>query len=213
MDNTVGSLTQFQKSVILGSLLGDGYTRILPGRTNAFLEINHGYNAKEYVDWKFQVLKNICISEPKMRKGNGKRIAYRFFTKQHPEITELHAQFYRDRLKVVPESLQLDSVILSIWFMDDGSRCRDRDVYLNTQQFRKEDQEVLLEKLKGLGLQASLNRDKEYYRIRFLSDSVRRLNDLIRNYVIPSMRYKLSYNPVETCEYQEDIPYAGVKPV
>ena len=27
MDNTVGSLTQFQKSVIKGTILGDGYLR------------------------------------------------------------------------------------------------------------------------------------------------------------------------------------------
>ena len=52
MDNTVGSLTQLQKSVIAGSLLGDGYVRIVPGRKNAFLEINHSWKAKEYVDWK-----------------------------------------------------------------------------------------------------------------------------------------------------------------
>ena len=52
MDNTVGSLTQLQKSLIAGSILGDGYMRIIPGRKNAFLEINHSYRAKEYVDWK-----------------------------------------------------------------------------------------------------------------------------------------------------------------
>lgn len=41
MGNTVGSLTQVEKSIITGSLLGDGYLRIVSGRTNAFLEINH----------------------------------------------------------------------------------------------------------------------------------------------------------------------------
>jgi len=54
MDNTVGSLTQFQKFVIIGSILGDGYIRIIPGRQDAFLEINHSLKAKKYVDWKFQ---------------------------------------------------------------------------------------------------------------------------------------------------------------
>ena len=88
MDNTVGRLTQIQKSLTIGSILGDGYVRIVPGRKNAFLEINHSINMKEYVDWKYELLKNIVISPPRMRKGNGTRIAYRFFTRQHPEITE-----------------------------------------------------------------------------------------------------------------------------
>ena len=59
MGNTVGSLTQFQKSIIIGSILGDGYLRIISGRNNAFLEINHSIKQKEYVDWKYLNLKNI----------------------------------------------------------------------------------------------------------------------------------------------------------
>lgn len=65
MVNPVGSLTKFQKSLIIGTILGDGYLRIVPGRENAFLEINHSFSQKEYVDWKFEKLKNICISKTK----------------------------------------------------------------------------------------------------------------------------------------------------
>jgi len=54
MGNTVGSLTQEQKSIIIGSLLGNGYARIVSGRKNAFLEINHSLSEKDYVDWKYQ---------------------------------------------------------------------------------------------------------------------------------------------------------------
>ena len=105
MDNTVGSLTQIQRSLIIGSLLGDGYVRIVKGRRNAFLEINHAFSMKEYVDWKYEILKDIVISPPKMRKGNGHRVAYRFFTRQHPEITELFKLFYKDGKKLFKEIL------------------------------------------------------------------------------------------------------------
>src|SRR3989344_5436733 len=82
MDNTVGSLTQFERSVIIGSLLGDGYLRIVPGRKNAFLEINHSVKAKEYVDFKYQSLQRLCESAPKQREsGSDGRQAYRVFTK------------------------------------------------------------------------------------------------------------------------------------
>ena len=65
----MGSLTQSQKSIVIGSILGDGYVRIVPGRRNAFLEINHAYHAREYVEWKYSLLESIAGSYPKVRKG------------------------------------------------------------------------------------------------------------------------------------------------
>ena len=198
MDNTVGSLTQFQKSVIIGSILGDGYIRIVPGRKDAFLEINHSIKAKDYVDWKYSVLKNICKSSPKARKSGEQRTAYRFFTKQHPEITVLSKRFYKDGKKIVSPDLKLDPVILAVWFMDDGSKTSKSDIYLNSQQFSFSDQRRFLHMLRQLGLRARLNRDKKYYRIRLLKESLGKLKQLIGPYVVPSMKYKLSYDPVET---------------
>ena len=198
MDNTVGSLTQLQRSVIIGSILGDGYVRIMPGRSDAFLEINHSIKAKEYVDWKYSVLKNICKSPPQKREIDDKRTAYRFFTRQHGEITELLNQFYKGGRKVIPSELQLDPMVIAVWFMDDGSKSKKYDVYLNSQQFSLSDQKKLLNFLRQVGLRAKLNRDKKYYRIRFLRESVQKLNQIIDPYIVFSMRYKLSYDPVET---------------
>ncbi|MBI2640155.1 MAG: hypothetical protein HYW90_04710 [Candidatus Sungbacteria bacterium] len=197
MDNTVGSLTQLQKSLIIGTLLGDGYLRKLKGRKDAFLEINHSIRAKEYVDWKYSVLKNIAGGIPKSRYGNGHRIAYRFYTQQHPELSRMHELFYEGGKKRIPD-IQLGPISLAVWFMDDGSRCRDRDVYLNTQQFSHSDQEKLMGMLKVLGLETTINKDKSYYRLRFLKESIKKFNQLISEHIIPSMKYKLSYDPVET---------------
>ena len=61
MVNTVGSLTKLERSIIIGSLLGDGYMRIIPGRSNAFLEINHSIKAKDYVDFKYNSLKRFLF--------------------------------------------------------------------------------------------------------------------------------------------------------
>lgn len=199
MGNTVGSLTKYQKSLIIGTILGDGYLRIISGRKDAFLEINHSFSQKEYVDWKFKKLKNICVSSPKMRKSNGKRVAYRFYTKQYPEFTELYKNFYRGGKKIIPDNLkEINDITLSVWFMDDGSKCGNSNFYLNTQQFNKEYQIRLLSILDKLGLKAKLNRDKNYYRIRFISSSIPRLKELISKNLILSMYYKLGYNPVET---------------
>jgi len=203
MDNTVGSLTQFQKSIIIGSILGDGYLRIIPGRNNAFLEINHSIKQKQYVDWKYLNLKNICVSPPKERMGKGERIAYRFYTKQLPELTELYNLFYKNGKKFIPLEIDINPVILSIWFMDDGSKCGISNFYLNTQQFTKNDQEFLIKKLSIFGLKARLNKDKIYYRIRFLSSSVSYLKEILKENLIPSMKYKLGYDPVELAQNEQ----------
>lgn len=195
MDNTVGSLTQLQKSLITGSVLGDGYLRRMPNRTNAFMTIHHSYKQREYVDWKFVKLKNICKSKPKINKD---RNDYRFYTKQHPFLTNLYNKFYREKEKRIPGELELNKITLAVWYMDDGSKCGKYDFYLNTQQFTVEDQEKLVSKLEKIGISSSLNKDKEYYRIRLKYSSTKRLSALIGKIIIPSMQYKLSYNPVET---------------
>lgn len=191
MDNTVGSLTEQQKQIVIGNLLGDGYMRIIEGRHDAFLEINHSIKAKEYVDWKYTNLKSICVSPPKERATNEGRIAYQFFTKQHKELTTLYTMFYKEGKKIIPHAMVLTPLILAVWFMDDGSKTRASDVYLNTQQFSLKDQEFLLHQLRALGLKARLNKDKHYYRIRFLKESIPQLMKIISPHIIKSMQYKL----------------------
>ncbi|MDB5265191.1 MAG: homing endonuclease [Parcubacteria group bacterium] len=203
MGNTVGSLTQLQRSIIIGTILGDGYLRIVSGRKGALLEVNHALSQKEYVDWKYTMLKPLCKSGPKIRATNGTRVAYRFTTRQHPEITALHQSFYGEGKKSIPDNLVLDPIMLAVWFMDDGSRCRASDVYLNTQQFSLIDQEQLRAMLLTLGIESSLNKDKEYSRIRIKKSSIPLLFELISPYVISSMTYKLGYDPVETCFLSE----------
>lgn len=191
----MGSLTKLQRSFIVGSLLGDGYLRIVKGRKNALLEVNHSITQKEYVDWKFEMVKMICRSAPVARRGNGNRIAYRFTTRQNLELTELYEKFYKDGKKKIPAELALDSMMLAVWYMDDGSKCRDTDVYLNTQQFDSEDQKKCLSMLDRMGIEGSLNKDKKYWRVRIKKSSLPKFWSSITPYVIPSMQYKLVITP------------------
>ena len=120
----MGSLTQEQKSLIIGTILGDGYLRVIPKRKNAFLEVNHSAKQKDYVDWKYKILKSIVKSEPKLRNGNGGGVAYRFYTQCLPEITDMFTYFYKDRKKIIPDDINIDEFSVAVWFMDDGSRNR-----------------------------------------------------------------------------------------
>ena len=194
MDNTVGSLTKREKSIIVGSILGDGYLRIVPGRKNALFEINSSIKERFYINWKYKGLRRIVITPPRQRKGNGTRIAYRFSTRQHPDLTEIYQNFYRNRKKIIPE-FQLNPLITAVWFMDDGSKSY-KTYYLNTQGFDYSSQEKLIGMLKKqYGIESSLNRDKIYYRIRIRTKSADRFKKIINPYVISTMRYKLGETP------------------
>jgi len=134
-------------------------------------------------------------SPPKSRNGKNGRIAYRFFTRQHSGLTHLYSIFYRNKKKIVPAVVQLDPIILAVWFMDDGSKSY-KTFYLNSQQFDSSSQQKLMRLLKyQYGISSALNRDKQYYRIRIKQDSAEKFRKIIGDYIIPSMRYKLGEWP------------------
>jgi hypothetical protein len=187
--NAVGSLSGVQHEIVIGTLMGDGAMRC---KTNALLEVNHSVHQQFYVDWKYRHLESLVTTPPKLRKGNGNRIACRFVTRSLPELTPYYRLFYESGRKQIPEVI-LSPLTMAVWFMDDGCKSRNA-VYLNTQQFDRENQLLLLELLKDQwDIQGTLNRDRCYHRIRLSVDSTRRFGDLIEPHLIDQLRYKLPH--------------------
>jgi recombination protein RecA len=185
-DNTVGSLSEEQSSLIIGSLLGDGAMRC---KANALIEFNHSAEQRTYVDWKFQQLVALVSTPPRLRSGNGGRMAYRFTTRSLPELTPYYRMWYQEGRKVVPP-LTLTPLTMAVWFMDDGCKSH-RAIYLNTQQFDLESQGKLLNQLQEQwGVRASLNRDKSYFRIRIAVESVERFKSIVEPHVLTELKYK-----------------------
>lgn len=211
-DNTAGSFTLEQYSILIGSLLGDGSLRRQGGKKNALFEVNHSYQYKDYVDWKYKVFQSYVLMPPKCRRGNGKRIAYRFTTRSIPIFTKFYLNFYRRGKKVIPKDITFNPLILAVWFMDDGSKSRS-SYYLNTQQFDSEDQEFMIESLKrDFDIDARVNKDKIYSRLRVTTASSRLLEQLIFPYILPCFRYKLGDNPVTTDPKGEALIIEGNTP-
>lgn len=183
----MGSLSEKQKSLIEGCLLGDGYMRC---KTNAHLQITHSIKQKDYVDWKYQVLSEFVLTPPKSYKGNGTRIGYRFFTRSLPIFTNYFFRFYKKQ-KIIPRNLNLTALTLAVWYMDDGSKS-GRSCYLNTQNFTSADQEFLISILqKKYNLQARRDKDKKYFRLRFTFEDSQKFVRIIEPYILPSMQYKI----------------------
>jgi hypothetical protein len=186
MEDPEIALTAEEHAVVLGSLLGDGSMRC---KRNALLEVNHSAAQREYVDWKYDRLRRLVSTPPQSRRTNGLRLAYRFVTLSLPSLTPYYRAFYSSGRKSIPE-VALSRLSLAVWFMDDGSRSR-RSAYLNTQQFGPRDQERLMGALASFGIDATLNRDKCYHRIRIRTASISRFAALIAPHLLPSMQYKL----------------------
>jgi LAGLIDADG DNA endonuclease family len=192
--NTVGSLSEAQHSIVVGTMLGDGAMRC---KANALLEINHSVHQQTYVDWKFRHLAGLVSTPPKQRICNGGRIAYRFVTRSLPELTPYYRLFYDGGRKVAPE-VELTPLSMAVWFMDDGSKSRSA-VYLNTQQFDVMCQQTLLWLLQDQwGIVGALNRDKSYHRIRLSVSGTTRFVELVAPHVLPEFRYKIPNDPVTT---------------
>ena len=185
--NAVGSLSEKERAVIVGCLLGDGAMRC---KTNALLEVNHSIAQKDYVDWKYKIFQRLVSTPPKGRRGNGERIAYRFTTRSVPELTGLYKWFYREGCKRIPNDLNLTPLSMAVWVMDDGCKSH-RAMYFNTQQFSMGEQKLLMDRLaRQFEIRTSLNRDKQYVRIRIAVESVPKLYDLVKTHLLPQFQYK-----------------------
>src|SRR3989338_11705518 len=109
-------LSQEQRSVITGSLLGDGTMRVGKGARNSNFKIEHGLEQKEYVEWKYSILAPLVFTEPKISYRYTKdREKYPkswwFRTIRHPLFTEIYRRFYvtdgyRNGRKIVPDSIR-----------------------------------------------------------------------------------------------------------
>lgn len=183
----MGSLSEVQQQLILGCVLGDGYLR---KKTNAHLQITHSIKQKEYVDWKYQILKNLVITPPKVYRGNAGRVGYRFFTRSIPEFTVFYDRFYQNGTKTIPSDIKLSPLSLAVWYMDDGSKSY-KSCYFNSQQLDLISQNNLMKALQLLGIKSNLNKDKKYFRIRTLTSDTPKLITIIAPHIIKSMRYKI----------------------
>lgn len=205
-------LTEEQKSLINGSLLGDGTMRIGEGSINAAFKVEHGLVQKAYVEWKYQILKPFVFTEPKLSsryRTNGEKYAksWWFRTIRHPLLTGIHRRFYegngyRNGRKIVPPDIgeNLTPLALAVWIMDDGSYSRG-NIDISTYSFRLSEIEILrgcLRQIYGVDINYHLDRDKGY-RMYCNQQETKKLVEVIRPYMLPSMTYKIGIrNPVTT---------------
>lgn len=200
------SLNKRQKEVIIGSLLGDGTMRIGKGARNANFKIEHGLKQKEYVEWKYKILKPWVFTPPKISyryRENGEKYekSWWFRTLRHPYLTEIYKEFYKgkeskNRKKIIPKDLKkyMTPLVLSIWIMDDGCYSK-RKIDISTYCFSLVEICFLQECLKNVfNIESRFFRDRDKgYRMYCSLKETEKLIKIIRPYIIPSMKYKIGF--------------------
>lgn len=197
-------ITPRQRSFLIGSLLGDATMRVGEGAVNANFKIEHGLQQKEYVLWKYQILKDLVYTEPKIsmrkdREGNAYEKSWWFRTIRHPLLTEIYDRFYtregfRTGRKIIPKDIgeSLDAFALAVWIMDDG--CYSRNcIDISTYSFQLPEIHLLqaaIERNFDVRMTYHSDRDRGYRMYCSKSETVK-LVRTICPYIIPSMMYKI----------------------
>lgn len=206
MDNIVGRLQSLfpahQLDVIIGSLLGDARLECRStGKrfpVTARFRVHHGDKQKDYVFWKYQILKDLVLKEPRQiswdnPKRNLHEVSRYFHTKSLREFGILHRYFYKDGVKILPESIfeLLTPQMIAVWFMDDGSH-NGGNLTLNTHGFLKKEQEKMIEYFRNkYALNAKIVKDRSKWKIAIGSYDCNKFLSIIKDFIEPSMIYKI----------------------
>lgn len=190
-------LSDWQKSVLIGKILGDG--SLVPTFTgkNFRLKIEQQVKHREYVEWTEQIFHSWVISGIKFIASNN---SLGFRTISHPELTMFRNKFYTDHKKIIPADLKTiltHPVSLAVWFMDDGGLSTSKKaVTISTHCYSKNDNYALIECLKeNFGIQINLNWDGKGNRLYFPVNTAAKFKQIVQPYILPLMRYKLPLTP------------------
>lgn len=184
-----------QQLLVVGSILGDGCLLENWSKTNFRLSITHSQKQSEYIHWKYLQLKNFILSKPRKYDRNQSFIVR---TISHPYLSQLHKVFYPKGKKIIPNNIReylKSPLTIAVWYMDDGNIRKTNNkvygYYLNTQSFSYSENKKLAHAMKyNFGINCSILRNKGYYRL-YIGIDRNKFSDLVGEYVIPSMRYKI----------------------
>ncbi len=183
------NLSSLQEEFLVGTLLGDGF--LMATTMGYCLRIHQGIKWKDFVDWKYEIMKDFVNTPPKF---DGKGFYFRTVT--NPIFSTYRKLFYDRKQKIIPDNLGeiLSSFGLAIWIMDDGSK-KEGCMRIHTYSFSYQDHLKIQEALKNkFGIKCNIHRDKGMFRLYVVSESIERLVKLVKPYFIPSMLYKLPRN-------------------
>jgi recombination protein RecA len=192
-------LSDVQRSILVGTVLGDGHLETQNGRKTFRLKIEHSASQKFYTDWLYEQLHDWVRTPIAMKHKNvaGKTVIhYLFQTLSVAQFRFYGLQFYdTDGKKRAPKIIKrlLTPLAMAVWFMDDGSAKSKyhRAVILNTHCFSKSDifklQAALVQRY---GIETKIRPQSEGPQILITGEHARTFMEIVAPYMLPNFSYK-----------------------
>ena len=203
------TLTYFQKSALIGMILGDAY--LSKEGIGSLINFAHQIPQQEYALHKIEILKPIETSSllypeyfDKRTGKTYKRIAYT--SKTYIELKEFRNIFYPIKKKIIPMEYiknNFNEISLAYMYMDDGNKA-DYSITIATCGFEKENIKEFIDFLKfAFNLDCTILGNNS---IRIRQKSVKRFFDLTSKYIneVECMKYKVVIKQDELLENPEE---------
>jgi hypothetical protein len=206
------SLTQRQKDIIYGSLMGDAKKMSKEGTSVSFVQ---GGKQKGYLYWKYSELENLAsdrgVKEYSTydKRFNNTYLTWRFYTKVNSDIEKIIHPFYCFGRKEITEDIlyNLEPLSIAVWYMDDGSTDYNRkkgevtNLIFCTDSFSEDSCYNIVDWFEEVYKISSYIRFRgrakdgfPKYRVVVKKESVSKLIDLIEPHILPMFRYKIDYD-------------------
>lgn len=197
--NKAIELSDFQKQVLIGTVLGDSSLRVQSNTVNAnpSLSCAHCVAQKEYCEYKTKIFENLgakCNYHKRNipDKRNGIYYEdYAMYVPANPEFLIYYQSFYKNGKKVIPFELldNFTEVSLAFMYMDDGSKTNNT-YSIATNCFSMEDlikfKKFLYNKF---NIETTIRKNHVLY-IRICSKDI--FTSLISPHFCECMKYKLN---------------------
>ena len=191
-------LTSRQRSILIGTILGDSHFETQNNGRTYRLKVEHSLKQLFYVDWMYKEFQEWTNSAPRRKAKVVKGVElenYYFQTISVGQFRFYAKQFYVDGHKVVPPQIGrwLTPLALAVWFMDDGSAKSKyhRAIILNTQGFTRKDIKFLIKALKTkYDIEANFRKQKDGLQLIVVGASAEIFYEVVQSNILPGFKYK-----------------------
>lgn len=188
------------RSLILGSVIGDGRLENPLKDKSSHLQESHGEKQHDYTRWKVKRLgewvNNVYTQESAYDTEHPVTEKLTYTTKSLASLDSLAERFYKEKAQVIPKDIGIDEKALAIIYCDDGSLNKGGDVQrpratLNVQGFDRESVENLKRGIESLGFELRKVDYGKGWRLEFNTEDSQKLFERISEFIPECMEYKL----------------------
>jgi hypothetical protein len=208
LSESTENLSDFQKSVLIGLMLGVASLYRSSPTSNTRLELSFGEQYKFFAE-KIETIFNLFISTPLKQveiKGKLKTyFNYRLKTRSFPLFNKYYELFYKEKIldngkskfvKIVPSNIYefMNPIVLAYLIMSDGNFDKSRNrVRIYTNSFSKQEVEILADSIKNkLDIYAGVLHDRNnQWIITIGAKQLELLRKLVLPYLEKSMLYRI----------------------